>query len=77
MNYLVKILKDDNGEYRDKDHQFWHLVVNWTGTQTFCEGEFFGYGESGCEFEEKKVKRGGINCPKCLEKIKEIKKVKL
>ena len=77
MNYLVKILKDNNGEVRDKDQQFWHLVVNYTGSQTFCEGEFFGYGESGCEFEEKSVKRGGITCPKCLKKIKEIKKVKL
>lgn len=77
MNHLVKILSDNAGEIRDKDFQYWHFVSNKGGSQTLCEGEFFGYGESGCEFEEKSVERGGITCPKCLEFIKEIKSIKL
>lgn len=77
MNNLVKILSSDDGEPRDKNLQFWHLVVNESGSQTLCEGEFFGYGESGCEFEVKSTKKGGITCPKCLAHIKAMKAVKL
>jgi len=77
MNYLVKILSDDSGEPREKDFQFWHYVVDKGGTQTLCEGEFFGKGESGCEFETKTIYRGGITCPNCLQQIKEIKAIKL
>ena len=61
MNNLVKILTSDDGEPREETEQYWHLVYNETGAQTFCEGEFFGYGESACEYEEKSVERGGIN----------------
>ena len=75
MNNLVKILSSDDGEKREEKK--WCLIVNYTGSQTFCEGEFFGFGESGCEFETKTVKRGGITCRKCLRKIKDVKKVKL
>ena len=77
MNNLVEILSDDFGEPRDEDLQYWHLVWNDCGAQTFCQGEFFGKGESGCEYEVKSVKKGGITCPECLFKIKEIKKIKL
>lgn len=77
MNYLVKILSDDYGEPRDKASQYWHFVVSKGGNQTLCEGEFFGQGESGCEFKVKEVERGGITCPNCLEQIKEIKAIKL
>lgn len=77
MNYLVKILSDDSGEPREKYQQYWHYVTNKTGNQTLCEGEFFGFGESGCEYEVKQVKRGGITCPKCLAEIKDIKAIKL
>ena len=77
MNHLVKILTDDYGEPREKYLQYWHYVVDRGGNQTLCEGEFFGAGESGCEFEEKSVSRGGITCPKCLQHIKEIKAIKL
>lgn len=77
MNHLVKILRSDDGEPREEDQQVWHYVVNKQGTQTLCEGEFFGYGESGCEYEVKTLKRGGITCPKCLEFIKEMKDIKL
>jgi hypothetical protein len=76
MNALVKILTSDDGETRRNPK--WHLAVSTTGDfATFCEGEFFGLGASGCEYETKTSKRGGITCPLCLEKIREIKKVKL
>jgi len=76
MNSLVKILSDDNGEPRDLDKQFWHLVdpCNLGGSATLCEREYFGYGESRCEYEESK---GSITCPNCIAMIKVYKKVKL
>ena len=77
MHTLVKILSSDDGEPRDKDLQYWHWIENRTGTATLCEGEFFGSGESACEYEIKEVQRGGITCPVCLEIIKEFKKIKL
>jgi len=77
MNQLVKILKDHSGEPREKELQFWHYVVNYTGSATLCEGEFFGYGESAVEFKTNTVKRGGITCPKCLARIKQMKAIKL
>lgn len=76
MNRLVKILTDDLGEKRDNPK--WCLIHEIAGgNATFCGGEYFGSGESGCEFLTKKSKRGGITCPDCLEKIKIIKAVKL
>ena len=77
MNQLVKILSSDDSEEREKEEQVWCLVVSWTGNQTFCQGEYFGFGESACKFETKTVARGGITCKRCIEKIKEIKKIKL
>jgi len=78
MHQLVKIFCDTNGVPRDIDRQYWHLVYHHgSGDQTLCEGEYFGGGESGCEFETKEVKRGGITCPNCLEIIKNMKAVKL
>jgi len=74
---VVKILSDDCGEKREKEFQFWHYVANKGGSQTLCQGEFFGVGESGCEFKTKFVERGGITCPECLKEIKEIKSIKL
>jgi len=78
MSHLVvKIFSDDLGEPREKEFQFWHLVTSKGGNQTFCEGEFFGRGESGCKFKIKEVEKGGITCPSCLNEIKEIKRIKL
>ena len=78
MNFLVKILSSDDGEPRDKDQQFWHLVENTAGgNATLCEGEYFGEGESSCKFETKKVDQEGITCPYCIRKIKWLKKIKL
>lgn len=79
MNRLVKILTDDSGIERRVELQYWHLVdpTNAIGDATLCEGEFFGVGESGCDYQTKQVQRGGITCPECLSKIKTIKAVKL
>ena len=75
---LVKILCSDDGEPRDKQHQCWCYVTTICGgNATLCESEYFGYGESGCEYKLKTVEKGGITCEKCLDKIKEIKSIKL
>ncbi len=76
MNRLVMLLTDDDG--REYATPVWHLIdVNGGGYTTFCSGEYFGEGESNCKYRLKEVKRGGITCPRCLEKIKAIKEVKL
>lgn len=77
MNYLVKIIKDDDGFYIDNPK--WHLIDPATnaGYATFCKGEFFGSGESECEYELKQLPRGGITCEWCLEKLKTYKKIRL
>ncbi len=78
MQLLVKILSADDGESRSVDEQFWHLVEITAGSSgTFCEAEFFGEGEGGCKFKTKEVKRGGITCPSCLERLKWCKSIKL
>jgi hypothetical protein len=76
MNHLVKILSNDDG---DKiSDPVWCLVHQICGgNATLCKGEYFGFGESGCVYEIKKVKKGGITCLQCLEIIKKIKAVKL
>ncbi len=75
---LVKIKKDDYNELVPKEDQVWCLVYSANGgSQNFCEGQFFGYGESAAEYETKEVKKGGITCKRCIEKIKEIKSIKL
>lgn len=77
MNVLVKILVDDDGV--EIDNPVWHLVdpTNHQGNAPLCTAEFFGGGESAVIFEAKRVKRGGITCPQCIEKIKTIKAIKL
>lgn len=78
MNHLVKILTDDSGEPREKKFQTWCLIVYENGTnRAFCSGEAFGGGDSACDYERKTVKRGGITCEKCIDRIKEIKAIKL
>ena len=76
MPRIVKIITSDSGEKYKKPK--WHLIeVIAGGNATFCGGEFFGYGESGCEYKTKVTERGGITCEECLEKIRRIKAVKL
>jgi len=73
MALVVKITTNDAGEKIKQPK--WCLVVNRAGGEmTFCGGEFFGFGGSHCEYEQKE---GRITCPECIEFIKEIKAVKL
>lgn len=73
---VVKILTSDDGPKRIKPT--WCYVVFWDSSpRTFCGGEAYGYGESGCKYKDKIVQKGGITCPKCLEMIKIIKSIKL
>jgi hypothetical protein len=78
MNQLVQILKHDDGEESDNP-EYWHLTdpCNSQGLATLCESEFYGHGESDCEFKVKTVLRGGITCPNCEKKIKTYKAVSL
>lgn len=72
---LVKIIKDESGDHREPD---WHLVVDYCDSpQTFCSGEVFGEGEGSAIYETKRRKRGGITSDLCLQRIAEIKAVKL
>lgn len=76
MNNLVKLITTDDGE-KQKNTK-WHLVVNRAGgSMAFCTGEFFGFGSSACEYEERQLSRGGITCDDCLRLVKEIKEVKI
>ena len=79
MPDLVKILSDNKGEVRDEYLLFWHLVdpCNPLGNATLCEGEFFVYGESGCEYDIKSTNKGGITCPMCLKYLKIYRAIKL
>lgn len=73
---LVMILVDDEG--RANDRAAWCLVdpCNEQGPATLCTSEFFGLGESRCEYKTKEVVKG-ITCPNCIRKLKTYKKVKL
>jgi len=74
---LVKILSSDDGIKRKKT--VWCLDDYEAAThRTFCEGEAYGIGDSGCEFENKyHLKKGDITCPRCIDKIKKIQLIKL
>lgn len=78
MNRLVRITVNDDGDAQDTGH-LWHLVdpANGQGDAALCTGEFFGHGESRCEYEIKTAARGGITCPECLAILRLHKAVKL
>jgi predicted ThiF/HesA family dinucleotide-utilizing enzyme len=73
-NSVVKITVDDDGETKGRAE--WCLIdpCNLQGSATLCTNEFFGIGESACIYE---VKKGKITCKRCIEIIKEYKKIKL
>ena len=78
MHKVVKIIASDDREPTPEHLRVWHLVVVEAGSQcTLCGGEYFGFGESSCEFERKDVKKGGITCEMCIEIIKKFKAIKL
>lgn len=74
---IVKLFVNDDGEYIPSDERVWHYSFSSFNTQEiFCSGECFGFGESGAKYLEREVKSGGITCQVCLNKIKQIKKIK-
>lgn len=86
MHKVVKIkwTCEDTGAYdevdfdNESDSDIWHLAVDVGGvTGTFCQGQVYEFGVTKAVFKEKIVKRGGITCERCLEKIREIKAVRL
>ncbi len=74
MNNVVKITRDDTGE--KIKFAKWCLVdpCNGQGSAALCTQQFFGYGESNCEYEEK---MGKITCPECIKTIKTYQNIKL
>lgn len=78
MNNLVRLITTDDGD-TNIDPDIWHLVdpANPQGTASLCTQEFFGGGESACEFEMKTAKRGGVTCQRCIDIVKIYKAVKL
>ena len=73
---LVKILVS-NGVPVDKKLQAWHLSVDFDiGTRPFCKMELHDDPKSG-DVEIKYLSQKGITCGDCIERIKEIKKVRL
>lgn len=76
MNHVAKLICHDDGEPAENGN--WHLVVVRAGSpMLLCNGVFFGYGEGGARADTKKVARGGITCPDCLDQIREIKAIRL
>lgn len=73
-NHVVRITRDDDGE--KKKGAKWCLIdpCNYQGRATLCTAEFFGEGESNCEYE---TKVGNITCPDCIAIITRYKKIKL
>ena len=75
---LVRIITNYDGE--ETGDCSWHLVdpSNPCGDAPLCSGEFFGEEEE-CRitFEVKHVKRGGITCLICLERLKAYKAIRL
>lgn len=74
-NRVMLLTNEDKEEVEDK---VWCLIVDGGGApMTFCTGEVFGFGEGEATYKTKTVKRGGITCERCIERIKSIKAVKL
>ena len=78
MQSLCRLTMDEDLEVIPEDEQVWCLITPYAdSTQKFCTGEYFGYGEGNATADTKRVQRGGITCPKCIEHIKMIKAVRL
>lgn len=76
MTELVKITADEDGF--EVYEPAWCLVDAYgDASRVLCSGQVFGFGEGDAAYKTKEVKRGGITCSECLEKIKQIKSVKL
>lgn len=76
MHTIVKFITNDDGDKHPSSD--WHYVDTFgDADRSFCGGEVFGMGESSLQYESKEVLKGGITCPLCLRRIKEIKSLKL
>jgi len=71
--YVVKIIRDEDGS-KILYAKWCYVHVICGGNASFCTGQYFGIGESRCEYISK---QGKITCPDCIEKIKEIKSIAL
>jgi len=77
MHMVVRLyINEDNERIKDP---VWCLVDPgaYDAARTLCNGEVFGASEGNARGEVKKVKRGGITCPNCLQKLREYKAIKL
>ena len=75
---LVKITADEDGFNVEKQDRVWCLSIVAGGSpMCFCNGQVYGYGEGDAEYETKTVARGAITCLNCIEKIADIKAVRL
>ena len=73
---VVKITVDDSGS--EKESPKWCLsIVSGGDPMAACTGEYYGMGQSDCEYKCKTVESGGINCPDCLALIRSYKAIKL
>ncbi|MNL07520.1 hypothetical protein D3C87_1281990 [compost metagenome] len=76
MHTVVKFTKNNDGDKVERPK--WHLSITYSGVaMSLCSGECYGFGVSSCEFQEKDVEIGGINCNDCLGRIKELQSIKL
>ena len=78
MPVLVKVFRDDDGDR--VLFPVWHLddpEAPGVWGQVFCTGEVYGEAESDVVYERKITKRGGIECERCMEKLRAYKRVKL
>lgn len=73
-NSVVKIIMHDDGT--KSRYPKWHLIdpCNYQGPSTLCAGEFFGEGESACDY---KLKIGVVTCKECILMIKTYQKIKI
>lgn len=76
MTVSVKLLIDEDGDADERNT--WHLSVYFSGSPTlFCTGEVYGQGEGNAEGVERTRVRGGVTCEDCLNRIREIKAVRI
>lgn len=80
---VARIYVGDDGEPWDEaDSKLWHLVEDITSDREpkiFCTGWYTieGANDGLLQAEFKKVKRGGITCPNCLDRLRQFKAIKL
>ncbi len=73
MNHCVKITRDDDGN-KILYAKWCYVIQKAGGSMALCSGQFFGMGESSCEYKERS---GKITCPDCIEEIKRYQRIKL